>query len=154
MELALGGVVGVVVRGIGSVSACVPFTCSFRVVLQTFDRLPRRTQRARRIEYVQTLGSEQRLVHHPAQPLPLLPLLPATVVRSVTRWHLSPPIDSTTLSIAQTTYRGVMGWLMNSKRYGRKQSWPRGTEENHKKISQNSRSPGRDSNPGPSERVK
>jgi hypothetical protein len=47
---------------------------------------------------------------------------------------------------------------MSLKRYGRKRSWPHlkvlskhfteGTEENHEKLSQDIRSPGRDLNPG------
>jgi hypothetical protein len=51
--------------------------------------------------------------------------------------------------------------MMNWKGFGRKQSWhnfrvvcwrsPGGTEENHEKLSQDSRSPCLDLNPGPPE---
>jgi hypothetical protein len=67
-------------------------------------------------------------------------------------------VHLTTLSVAQTTLRRIIGWLMNDELegYGRKRSWLKvlplyllgGIEENHLNLSQDCRTPGQNFNPG------
>lgn len=80
----LSGVVGVIVRGVGSVRAKVPTPRRATVVYEVVDGFPCRAQGARRVEGVQTLRRQQRLVHDAAQFFPLFPLFPGTEESSVT----------------------------------------------------------------------
>jgi hypothetical protein len=70
-------------------------------------------------------------------------------------------VHLTTLSVDQTIQRRMIGWIMNWEEYRRKWSWLNwnycpgicleGLRKNINNLSQNSRSPGIDLNPGPSE---